>query len=388
MNKRMSGPDIIKIAATVFVIFIHHRVQGTAEFWHKYSLMMWGWVLLAAAVSLGLMLWGKKSGWNRKKLGFSCLAPFAFVLSICLLRKYAVTFFFLVSGYMLSKTISKYERPLKDWYAPDNIVSRLIRFYLTLVPVVIVGIIIQVFLKGMSYTPLEVLKLFLLGGFTPGSYYVVVMAQFILIFPLLYVVVKKWRFSGVIFIAALTLIWDVLATAVFKIPVDLYKFLCLRLTTSFALGIYMHRTEEDKNPLIYTAMFIVGLVYVLVFPVWKLLPMPLFYQWQNASMFIGVLLCPVVSWIITEFKKVQYTDGAFSKGIITFSNATYHIFLMQMLYYRMFGYEWNKAVDNIVITMPVNMIVCIGLGILFYKLYSPIEDKIMKSIKTALKKGR
>ena len=50
MNKRMSGPDIIKIAATVFVIFIHHRVQGSQEFWHKYSLMMWGWVLLAVVV--------------------------------------------------------------------------------------------------------------------------------------------------------------------------------------------------------------------------------------------------------------------------------------------------------------------------------------------------
>ena len=385
MTKRMSGPDIIKIAATVFVIFIHHRVQGTAEFRHKYSLMMWGWVLLAAVVCAGVLLLGKKSGWSRKKTVLSCIAPFAFVVSICLFRKYAVTFFFLVSGYMLSKTLSKYENPLKDWYRPDNIVPRIIRFYLTLVPIVIVGIIIQIFIKNMTYTPLGVLKQFLLGGFTPGSYYVVVMAQFMLIVPLLYQAVKKWNFSGVVLIGAVTLVWDILATAVLKIPVDTYKFLCPRLMLSMTLGIYMHRTEENRSPLIYGGMFVVGLVYVLVFPTLKLLPMPIFYQWQNASMFVGVFLCPVVSWIIDRFKAVQYNDGLISKCIITFSNATYHIFLVQMLYYRMFGYEWNKWVDNIIITMPVNMIVCVELGILFYKLYSPVEEKIMKSIK---KRGR
>ena len=150
---------------------------------------------------------------------------------------------------------------------------------------------------------------------------------------------------------------------------------------SLTLGIYLEKTEDSPNPVIYGGMFIVGLLYVLIFPVLNLWPMPIFYQWQSASLFVGVFLCPVVGMIISAFKNVQYTDGAFSKGMIFFSNATYHIFLVQMLYYRMFGYEWNESVDNIIITMPVNMIVCIGLGLLFYKVFSPVEQRIIKKLK-------
>ncbi len=379
MTKRMTGPDIIKIMATVFVIFIHHRVKNTAYFSHQYMIMMLGWFVLALAVSICIFMFFRKKDWDTKKLFLACASPIIAFISICCLRKYAVTFFFVVSGYMLSKSLSKQENVIKSWYESGKLFRKIARFYLTLVPVVIIGVAVQMLFQGYEYTLSKILKLFLLGGFTPGSYYVVVMAQFVLIFPFLYLPIKKYREWGLLLIIIITLSWDILSPFVFHLSRDAYKFCGVRLLTSIAVGIYAHETKDNKKLWVYLTMFIVGLVYLIVFPVYKLLPMPLFYQWQSASLFVALFLCLPVSWFISVMEKVPYNHTRISRISIELSNATYHIFLVQMLYFRLFGYNFNAWVDNIIITMPVNMIVSIGFGYLYYKLYSPIENKVLKT---------
>ena len=70
--------------------------------------------------------------------------------------------------------------------------------------------------------------------------------------------------------------------------------------------------------------------------------------------------------------------------MITLSNATYHIFLVQMLYYNMIGYAWNEQVNNVTLTMPVNLAVCFLGGLLYYLWFSPVETKLMNCLKTRL----
>jgi len=383
-KSRMVGPDLIKIAATFYVIFIHHKVQYTTEFYMKYAGMICGFLIGAAILSVVLYGYGKKQEWNPSALRIAVAAPLLFVVAHFFLCKYAVSFFLIISGFMLTGSLEKGASPIKEWYRPNNLIPRILRFYVTLIPIVIVGVLVHIFLQEKPYDLAKIGERLFLGGFKPGSYYIVIMAQFIPVFPVLYLIVKRWRAKGLIFILCLTLLWDIVATGILHIPDKAYKFCILRLLPQFAFGIYARLTNLQRRPLIHWGMFLVGLVYLVVFVILRAVPLPIFYQWRCSSLVIAIFLYPIIVFLLSQFQKISYTDSTFSKQVITLSNATYHIFLFQMLYYNIIGYDWNAKVNNIILTMPVNLLICFMGGVLFYLWFSPVENKLMKGLKTCL----
>ena len=381
-KNRLVGADLIKILAILSVVFIHHKTDSSPEWMRQFYLCISECFLFAGVCGIGMLIYGVCRGQRGIRLLWYFLSPVLFTAVLLSLRKFAVTFFFLVSGYMLAGTMERYEaeRSVRMWYKPYNLIPKIFRFYLTLVPVFILGVLVQIFLQGKSYTLWSFLKSFLLGGFKPGSYYIVVMAQCMLIFPFLYMLVKKKGLCGTAVIIGITLLWDIFASCITPISVDVYKFCILRLLPSFALGIYARLYENCRNKAVDFIMLGVGILYLVVFVYGKILPLPIFYQWPSASLFVALFLCPIVSWCIRAFQKLSYTDSPLSRILITLSNATYHIFLVQMIYYRLFGYGWNAKVGNIACTMPVNFIVCILGGVLFYRLFIPVENALLSRL--------
>ena len=380
----MVGPDIIKILAAVLVIFTHHKSQSSPYFYLKYGLLFLFFFLIAIAVSAGISRYGKKENWNTNTLYWAKRAPFLVLAALFLLYKFAVSFFLMISGFMLTVTMERKEHPVKEWYRPHQLLPRILRFYLPFIPILIAGLIIHIFLQNKTYDTNGILKRIFLGGFAPGSYYIVVMIQFIFLFPLLYQIVKRWRGKGICFLLLMTFVWDLFATCWMPISDKSYKFCALRLIPQISLGIYAKLTELKKHPPLHWGMLIFGLLCYLVFDFSPLGKLSLFYQWTSASLFVAVFLYPIVVYVLSAFQKVSYTDSAFSRSIITFSNATYHIFLIQMLYYNMIGYAWNEQVNHILLTMPVNLLVCITGGLLYYRWLGPVENRVLKGLKSRL----
>lgn len=381
LQSRLVGPDVLKIVATIYVIFIHHKIQTTARFSLQHTIMLILWALLALAISYGIYRYGKKHNFSKQQMFWFCATPILFVLSLILLRKFAVTFFFIVSGYMLTSSLQKIEDPLKFWYMRENLVPRILRFYLTLLPIYVVGILIQVCFKGFSYRFTTLLYKFMLGGFTPGSYYVFAMAQFMLVFPLLYLLVKKFKGKGVVAVILFTLLWDVFATICIDFSETWYKYLILRLLPHVTLGIYAKLTDLKSDWFLNYCMFLIGIVYIGLFTFSRRVGTDIFYQWRSASVCIAIFMYPIIVEFLKRMQNVKYAENKFCYAMVNFSNATYHIFLFQMLYFRMIGYQFNYWVDNIIITMPINMVICLGGGILFYKWFAPLENKIIAYVK-------
>lgn len=388
-KQRNVGADIIKIAAAIYVIFIHHKVKETLAFQTEYHLLYAGFFLISMLIGAGLFCYGKKHDWSNQKSLWTTVAPLLFVLSLLLLSKFAVSFFLMISGFMLASTMEKYPSRELDWYRKENLIPRILRFFLPLIPVVIAGLFIHIVIQDKPYDWLRVIKRFLLGGFAPGSYYIVVMIQILLLFPLLYKAVARWKEKGVLLILALTLVWDILATGLLSLSEDTYKFCAIRLLPQVALGIYAKVTELKHRSPFCIGLFFIGLIYVLIFVYLKALPLPLFYQWRSASLFVALFLYPIVTGCLAAFQTIHYPQsGRASETMILLSNATYHIFLIQMFYYNMIGYSWNEKANHILLTMPVNLIVCMAGGVLYYKLSSPLEAKLLKKIKQKLSKNQ
>ena len=88
--------------------------------------------------------------------------------------------------------------------------------------------------------------------------------------------------------------------------------------------------------------------------------------------------------IFNRFNRLQYNDTALSRSVMLFSNATYHIFLVQLLYYTTFGFPFNEYVGNVAITMPINILVTVPVGIAYYKLISVWENKFISKVRSLL----
>ncbi len=384
VKNRMVGPDIIKSMAAVLVIFTHHKSQSSPDFYLKYGLLVFFFLFIAIGLSAGIVRYGKKKQWSEKMLYWAKRAPYLLVASLFLLYKFSVSFFLMISGFMLTFSIERMEHPLREWYRPHQLLPRILRFYLPFIPILLAGLFIHIVLQEKTYDTTGILKRIFLGGFAPGSYYIVVMVQFMFLFPLLYLIVKRWRGKGICFLLLMTLIWDLFATCWVPISVNSYKFCAFRLIPQVSLGIYARLTDLQKHPSLHWEMLIIGFLCYFMFDFFPLKHLSLFYQWPCANLFVALFLYPFLVWTLSAFQKVSYTDSKISYSIITFSNATYHIFLVQMLLYNVILYAWNEQVNNIFLTMPVNLFICITGGLLYYRWLSPVEHKMLKGLKSRL----
>jgi len=384
--KRKPGPDLLKIAATIYVIIIHHKFFGADPVFMTRFLGL-SIALFAVSLLLGafLFLRAKKRGGTRQKCLLMLLIPLACFASLAFMRKFAVAIFMLVTGYLLTSSIKKYPSPIKSWYTRGNIIPRIMRFYLPFVPVFIVGLVYKIIVKDYEYTISEVIARFILGGFKPGSYYITILAEVVLVFPLIYLLVKKYKRIGVLAAVILNLVYDALCTF-FGMNHILYKFLVFRFITHIALGIYGALADFKKDKGFNTAVFITGFVYVFLCTYAKVWRPPLFFQWHEASFPVALFMYVPVMWFINATDKLSYTDTKLSQATVTFANATYHIFLIQLLYYTTFGFEFNAWMYNVAVTMPLNVLITVPLGIWYFKLVSPAEKHITDLVSKRLNK--
>ena len=247
VSSRKLGPDLLKIAATIFVVVIHHKNFPQDPVYMSQFRVLYG-ALFVISLCVGAV-WAYRSHTHSKSVSkclVSFLVPVGCFFALYGFRRFAVAIFMLVTGYLLAGSLKKREKPIKEWYTGQNITVRIMRFYLPLIPVFIIGLVYKIFVKEYDYTVAEVIARFFLGSFKPGSYYVTILAEVILIFPIIYCVVKRFKARGVMAIIALHLVYDVLCTCLGMNDV-LYKFLVFRFITHIALGVYGSITDFSKD---------------------------------------------------------------------------------------------------------------------------------------------
>ncbi len=378
---RMVAPDILKIAASLFVIIIHHKVRTDSHFIAMRNLLVL--IVFLACVALGMYLFlrerRKNSAVSRRI--FMLILPLVCLAALIIFRKFAVAIFLVVSGYLLCGSMDKCT--LREWYTKHNIIPRILRFYLPFVFIFAVGLLYKIFILKYEYSILEVFARFLLGGFKPGSYYITILAELVIVFPIIYAVVKKFGFCGVAMCTIFTFVYDVCATYLGMSPVA-YKFLIFRFTAHIAFGVYARTSEHKKLHILDLMVFFAGLLYAFLCMIFKTVDPKIFFQWQEASFPTAFLLYPVIVWFINSLKDLRYNDSLVSRKTLLFANATYHIFLVQLLYYTTFGFPFNEYVGNVAVTMPFNILVTVPAGIAYYKLVSPWENKVISKIKSKL----
>ncbi len=218
---------------------------------------------------------------------------------------------------------------------------------------------------------------FINGGVGPGSYYYPVMVQFIILFPFIYLLLKKYKEKGV----AIIFIIQFLADSIFyltDINPNLHRVLCLRYIFLVSLGCYLGLKKEkiNSNALLLMEMIGINFLTILLCSNSEQAYVP-FTLWSGSSLLVSFYIFPIFAYIYYNYN--IYSTNIFVKFISDIGRATWHIFLVQMIYFLVIQDYLTLPLKY---TIPISLFVNITLGWIFYK----VEKQVSFCIKNFLSK--
>lgn len=304
-----------------------------------------------------------------------------------LLAAIAVPIFILISAYLRTKKMNKIG--VRGAYQPRYMFISFMSLMLAYIFIVVIEIIgcLPLHMKGLPL-PFDVhfldsvpdfLYWFFTGTLGFGSYYIPIMVELIVFLPLLYMLFKKNRNAGLLLCFGLNLAYDLLSHFL-GMSSDAYRLLIFRFTFMLGCGIYLGTQEErGKKEDVQAGLFLfLGLFYVIVNA--YIYEFPIFDTWSTASMFVAFFAYGFVYFMMKRFSGIGYHK------IFVFGKASYHIFLVQMLFYFFYGNEILIMITRalpapvaILLQVVLAIIITFVIGLLFYHL----ETRLRKALKIA-----
>lgn len=284
----------------------------------------------------------------------------------------AVPIFMVVSGYNYVCSCNRNRaNTIRNLYDGTIIWGKAKRFLFPYLITFLGEVLLLVFFKHKAYTISSLCLDMIKGGYGPGAYYTPIMMQFVFIVPLIYVLIHKKRGWGLVISFFANFIFECLYTYL-NIPGAFYARCIFRYLFLISIGITWGEMELRKvNKVIYTSSFIIGLLYILgTCYLWSPI---IFTRWTTTSMMVGFYLFPILLVFQRLTQKIELPN-TMEESLILCSKSTYHIYLVQMVYYfigieRIFG---NLPVG---LRMLFSIVICVSGGCVFYKLLSLLLNR-------------
>lgn len=284
----------------------------------------------------------------------------------------AVPIFIMISGYMYSKHYTNNGNKIVDVEFIGNQFKNLLGPYL-----IIFSAELVIFRLTNSEKEIkEIIIMFISGGWGPGGYYVQILFQLIIIFPIIYFFIKRFglTLSGIFFVGV-----QLLLEFIFQynnLPSALYRLLILRYIVFIFLGVFLFENNKKvkKSHLIMGS--ILSFIYIYLIAYKGYVPDLLFRLWTSTSL-------PTVGWtfglVVFYLSKVRRFNVVLHRIITSIGKATYFIFLFQLIY---FNFKPGNLSSSSFFCI-IDMLICILGGILFRNIYIYLikaKCKVIKAI--------
>ena len=282
----------------------------------------------------------------------------------------AVPVFMIVSGYNFAMSNrKKADGNLEKMYGWNMMKPKLIRFLLPFFAICL----LEILLLAAQDKNIPLFRIFVLGAYGPGSYYVPIMLQLLVIFPLIYLMIAYNAKLGLAVAALANLAFEV-CVIVFDMDKYYYRLSIGRYLLLIAFGCYLYLHPEQRvKPYQMWMMFLAGLAYLIaVFGFDK--DFELFGYWKTTAMPVAFYIFPIVILLFRKFYHCTI-PGFVGRLLTQIGKASYHIFLIQMVYYH---FELGGAIMQTAwyIAVPFNILVTVPLGLGFYELDNQFVKKL------------
>ena len=214
----------------------------------------------------------------------------------------------------------------------------------------------------------EIVKRFLLGNYGQGAYYYHLMIEFIILAPLLYTMIAKFKANGVILLGFANFLYDVFCSA-YSFNVALNRVIIFRYLFAIALGMYIVVKKDKKvSPVLLAGMLILGTVYVISPYAWGYSYRLFTTVWGSTSMLSIFYVFPIV-YIILDMSKEHNSTTVFGKAAERIGRASFHIMYTQMIFFVVkSGFDkiiFNTEKLGVAGELIFDIVVCVLSGILF-----------------------
>jgi len=285
----------------------------------------------------------------------------------------AVPLFMLISGYVYTKSFLKNDIVSMDSaYNKKYFIKNFIRYTIPYIIMNFIEISVKIIIavknnKSINHLIKSSVGLFLQGGDGPGSYYYPEMIQIMFLFPIIYLLVKKYDFKGVLVVASVTLLLEVMKYPYF-VNEGQYRLLLFRYFMLLAFGAYFAFKKMQAKFWIFS---VIGFSFIIIFKYTNYSPI-IFKWWTGTSMFPALFIVPIFGFIAEKNIKIFILEKI--------GKASYNIFLTQMAYYLIMYGKVKEEVENIYLNTFISTIICVIIGMVFYK----IEYRITKKVTTKI----
>ena len=303
----------------------------------------------------------------------------------------AVPVFMLCTGYVTAASCEAKGTTLKEAYSRKALVPKLTRYIMPVLWFYIAEtVMVFVFQKtgfmdyigsldfayndgyGNKMTLLGTIVFFFAGGRGQhGTYYFPVILQVAFMIPLIYAAVKRWKWG-------LWLCFGInLALEYLKNPAGLiygaYRLLAFRYIFALALGCYLYIYREKLGKwykwLLYFAVG-AGYIYLINYTSYHRV---VFTYWQRTSMIAMLYIAPMFLLGLKYLKNIK------CKFIEELGKSSYHILMVQILYFNFFApLVWTapkRVIPNDAVGMALSLVVCLAGGYGYYRLYNFVARK-------------
>lgn len=280
----------------------------------------------------------------------------------------AVPIFMIISGYVFTESFKrKNVETFKEAYNLKSIMDKVIRYTIPLIIIYAIEVPVKLFALQQPIRWQELVSQFFLGGYGPGSYYFPYMIEFIFLFPLIYFAIKKWDFRGLVLCGAANILYEVI-----KVPMGMtgavFRLIVLRYIFAIAFGCYISMGKMKLKKWMGVASFIFGAVFIYIVCYTDYKPV-FFYRWSRTSMLAVFYIAPIVYLLITKCKWE-------CKPLALMGKASYNIFFTQMAFFHIVS-SVIGGIPGTPVPMLITYAFCIIVGILFYKIETPITKKVL-----------
>ncbi|MEZ8788973.1 acyltransferase family protein [Vibrio splendidus] len=216
----------------------------------------------------------------------------------------------------------------------------------------------------LGYDPIEILKTLPYGGIGPGSYFIPVFIQHIILFPLVFYVCLKNKDNKpltFIFFFFIAIIIEYVCVLL-SISEELYRVLIVRYIFLIFLGCYLAFHGFNKKFLLLASVFSILYIIGVNYNDLEVKYIPSYWSSQHYPAYMYTVL------IFYIFKSMSNLINKTSilNCIAVVSNSTLHIFVFQMLYFLLIS-KFDIKPELMIGLSIVNVVICVSVGIYLYK---------------------
>lgn len=275
----------------------------------------------------------------------------------------AVPVFMIISGYVYAlsyrrKGVDSFEKA----YKLSIILGNAVRYTVPFLMVCSVELCFK--MKFGGGTAGSIIRWILNGGSGPGSYYYPIMIQYILIYPIIYFSIKRKGYKGLAFCSFINLAYEIMQN-LYGMGETCYRMLIFRYILAISFGCFLGLHSEKIKQIWYILSLAVGSLFILSVEYWGYSPRIVIY-WTRTSMFAILYTAPIFYWGLSKLQEIR------CQMLEIIGKASFHIFLVQMVYYAYANAFVQRLEIKRLVHLGVNLILCIGVGILFYYIEMPI----------------